>query len=307
MIIRNFTWADLPALVEFVNLVQRAGGDAHTMSLSSLKEELAHPGLAPEENCFFFEDDPQGPQDGGLRAYFVLHPELRIGRAVLELGIHPTHKERGIEREVVKSALTRAKGLGARVLHISVPPSEFWRNLLEEEGFSQVRCYWMMQSDDGKVPSVELPQGFVIESFRPGDEERLTQVQNASFDGSWGFCPNTVEEVSYRAGMSVCTPEGILLLTHGDDTAGYCWTFIEGDSQNPVGVIGMIGIVPAYRGRGLGRPILGAGMEYLQSFGAKYIKLDVDGENSAAIGLYTSVGFKKANELHWFEARLSGV
>ena len=299
MITRKFTWGDLPALVEFMNLLRIAGGDDSMVSLSSLKEELAQPGLAPEENCFLFEDADE------LRAYSILHPELRIGRTVLELGIHPDHTGGTLEKEVVRYALARAKALGARVLHICLPPSEFWANLLEEEGISLVRVYCVMRWQQGKVPSVKLPQGYVIEEFRHGDEERLTQVQNSSFDGSWGFCPNTVEEVSFRAGMSICTPEGILFLTHGDHTAGYCWTSILGGSQNPIGVIGMIGIVPAYRGLALSRPILLAGMEYLHSRGVKYIRLDVDGANEPAIKLYNSVGLKKAMERHWFEARLS--
>ena len=53
---RNFTWADLPALVEFTNLARQASGDEPTVSLSSLEEHLAQPGLSPEENCFLFED-----------------------------------------------------------------------------------------------------------------------------------------------------------------------------------------------------------------------------------------------------------
>ncbi len=315
MITRNFTWADLPALTEFISLVRRAEGDERTVSTSSLREYLARPGLAPEENCSFFVSD-----EAELRAFFILHPELRIGRTVLELGIHPSYTETGIARQVIRSALDRAKRLGARVLHICLSPSEFWRVLLEEEGFSRVRVYWAMQWHEAATPRVALPQGFAIESFRPGDEERLTQVQNASFGGSWGFCPNTVEEVRYGASMSICPPEGILFLTdrtaNGDVTAGYCWTCVlpgagtrslapsPDSGESSIGVIGMIGITPPYRGRGLSAPILLAGMEYLHSRGVKYIRLDVDGGNTPAIKLYTSVGFKNAQDLHWFEARL---
>ena len=298
---RNFTWADLPALVKFINLARQASGNEPTVSLSSLQEHLAQPGSLPEENCFLFEDGHE------LQGYSALRHERPIGRVVLEQVIHPGHIERGTEKEVVGSALARAHDLGARVLHICLPPSEFWASLLEGEGFSRVRDYRLMRWQGKLVPPVELPEGFAIESFHPGDAERLTQVQNASFDGSWGFCPNTVEEVSYRAGMNISAPEGIIFLTHGVDTAGYCWTCLLGDLQNRIGVIGMIGIDPAYRGRGLSRPILLAGMEYLHSKNVEHIKLDVDEENHPAIRLYNAVGFQKTMDLYWFEARLSGV
>ncbi len=301
MRMRSFTWADLPALVELVRAVRKTEGDGRIVNESSLKEELSIPGLDPERDCTLFEDEKS------FLAYSILHTELRIGRTILEIGVHLDHNEKdGLERAAVRAGLAYAKSLGAGVLHVCVPPSEFWTDLLKEEGFSQVREYWMMKWQDESVPSVELPQGFSIEGFQPGDEERLTRVQNASFTGSWGFCPNTIEEVSYLAGMSICTPDGILFLAHGAETAGYCWTSVLGDARNPVGVIWMIGVAPAYRGQGLGNPILMAGMEYLKSRGVGSITLDVDGGNTLAIKLYTSVGFEKALEVHWFEAELSG-
>ena len=299
MIIRNYTWADLSALAALTRRIREAGGSDSAMSTSSLKEELGQPGLAPEENCTLFEHKE------ALVAYSVLHPELRIGRAVLELVIHPTHAEGAIEAEAVRAGLARATSLEARVLHMCVHPSEFWEELLKGKGFALVRRYLLMRWNGEEVSPVNLREGFAIETFRTGDEERLTQVQNASFGGNWGFCPNTVEEVRYRAGMSMSSPEGILFLAHGDETAGYCWTCITGAPENPIGVIGMIGIAPAYRGQGLSRPILLAGMGYLHSRGVSSIRLDVDGENQPAIGLYTSVGFNRTMELHWFEARLS--
>ena len=298
MTVRTFTWADLPALFELVSLV-RAGGAEGPGSTELLREELAQPGLAPQENCFLYENDRE------LQAYYIVHPELPIGRAVLEMGLRPGHTGGGIEREVVRSAMVRAKGMGAGALHVCLPPTESRRALLEEEGFSKVRDYWTMRWRQKELSSTELPEGFSVESSRPVDVQRLTEVQNASFSGSWGFCPNTVEEVTHRAGMSICSPEGILFLAHGKDTAGYCWTCVRGDSGSLIGVIWMIGIAPAYRGRGLSKPILLAGMDYLNSRGVKTIRLDVDGDNSPAIGLYTSVGFVKVGEDHWFEAPLS--
>ncbi len=68
--------------------------------------------------------------------------------------------------------------------------------------------------------------------------------------------------------------------------------------------MGMIGVVPDYRGQGVSRAILLAGMEYLGSIGVAVIALQVDGSNTPAIGLYTSVGFEKAGEHQWFERDL---
>ena len=301
MIVRNFTWDDVQVLVDLITLVREKGGDGRTVTLSILREELAQPGLAPEENCTLFANEK------GLQAYSVIHPELRIGRTVLEMGIHPDSTGAEVKGMVVQSAVARAQALGARVLHVCVPAKGSWGNLLVDEGLSHVRSYSLMRWQQTEVPAAELPQGFGIEKFQPGHEEKLTKVQNASFDGSWGFCPNTIEEVQYRAGMNMSTRGGIFFLNDGSETAGYCWTCIHGHSANPIGVIGMIGIDPVYRGRGLSKPILLAGMRYLHSSGVKYIGLDVDGLNEPAIKLYTSVGFKQAMELHWFEARLSGV
>ena len=303
--IRSFTWADLHELLEFINLTRNSEGDNRVLSPTSLRGELARPGLSPEENCHLFVDDCTTHAGNGLWAYSILHPELKIGRTILELGIHPSLNGTGVEKEVIRDAVARSRALGASTLHVSVTPSEYWETIMEGEGFSLVRCYWLMRWQEPKVPSVELPQGYGIESFRPGDEERLTMVQNASFGGSWGFCPNTVEEVSYGVGMSISNRDGIIFLTHGDDTAGYCWTYIIGESRPVAGIIGMIGITPEYRGRGLSKPILLAGMNYLYSGGVDYIGLDVDAENAPGVRLYTSVGFKKAQEYHWFESRLS--
>ncbi len=155
-----------------------------------------------------------------------------------------------------------------------------------------------------ELASAELPAGFAVRSYHNGDAPVFTQVQNDAFEGSWGFCPNTVEQIEYRSGMANTSHQGILLLCEGDKTAGYCWTCLVPARNGTKGVIGMIGVVPGYRGRGISRPILLEGMKYLRSIDVTEIGLQVDGSNAPAIGLYTSVGFEKAGESQWFTREL---
>ena len=105
--------------------------------------------------------------------------------------------------------------------------------------------------------------------------------------------------------MAANYPYGIFFICQNNHTAGYCWTYVTGNSTQPIGAIGMIGITPAYRGKGLSKQLLLTGMNYLCASGVQDVRLDVDGGNIAAIGLYESVGFEKVGELHWFEAVLS--
>jgi len=73
------------------------------------------------------------------------------------------------------------------------------------------------------------------------------------------------------------------------------------------GVIGMIAVVPDYRGKGVIRHILQSGMKHLRSIGLAEIDLGVDGNNASAVGLYESTDFKTMGERHWFERVLPGT
>ena len=297
--VRNFTWEDTPALSELANLAGRKDGSDLEVTDSSFIDKMRQPNLYPEQDCFLFEDGTQ------LRAYSLLQRELPIRRAVLEIEVHPDYRESGVEREIIIKGLERAKAVGAPVLHICVGPSEFWSSLLESEGFKRVRQYWVMEWEAEQLPPMDLPPGYVIQSFQPGDEDRLTRTQNAAFEASWGFCPNTVEEIAYRLTIPRDNPPEIVFLSNEGDTAGYCWTAINESSEKTVGFIEMVGVAPDYRGRGLGKPTALAGMHRLNMRGARSIRLNVDEQNTPAKAMYTSIGFKKTQELHWFEAQVS--
>ncbi len=296
MDVRKFTWADLPQLTHLIGLANSSDEGFRTEDL--LAEDLGRPGLLPEDNCTLFDSDDE------LVAASLIHPELPIGRAVLEMWLHPGHIEPSLQSALVQTGIAYAGSMGSRVLHVCVSPHGPWPLLLQNEGLAKVRTYWLMRWQEPELAPVELPEALSLGRYLPGNAEELTGIQNAAFGGHWGFCPNTSEEIAYRAEMSISPHDGILLLRSDAATVGYCWTCTLGDAPHSIGVISMIGIDPAFRGKGLSKPVLLAGMEYLRSQDVKYIQLDVDSENTPAVKLYSSIGFKVVEELHWFEASL---
>ena len=288
---RNYTADWLPALLDFVETSSHWGDQHRELGRRVFQDRLGYPGLSPQDNCLLLEEG------GGIQGYMLVSPEPPIGRAVLEL---ESVGQTG-ELELVRWGVRRAKALGAEVVHLCVAEGSPKAEALTSEGFTLVRRYWTMVCQRRDLPEPAMPDGFSVRQFQRGDVEALTEVQNAAFEGSWGFSPNTLEQIRYRTGMADTSHEGILLLEHGDKTAGYCWTNlipVDGDIR---GVIGMIGLSPDYRGRGISSAILLRGMKYLRGLGAADIRLQVDENNTPAIRLYTWAGFEKTEKLHWFE------
>ena len=299
LLIRNFHQNDVPSLVELENRLRQEQGNTSSATERSLREYLGQPNLRVDENSFLYlvEGKPIG------FALLCIEPPLK--RSVLELKIHPDYVEQNVERVLIKTALQKATDLDAKVLHFQTRQNPFLENLLTAEGFSPVRLYWIMQWIPDNVPSVIIPDGFSLRSYQGiEDAKKLMFIQNSSFDGTWGFSPNTVEEIIYRTEMSITSPEGIIFLCDGKTIAGYCWTFILERSSSKIGVISMIGIDPAYRHRRLGRPLLQAGLKYLHCRGVSHVELEVDSQNVPAVGLYKWMGFEKVMECQWFGVSL---
>ena len=298
MPVRSYTGDRLLDLLDFVESVRGWGSQGRDLARRTFREVLAQPDLAPSNNCFLLEED------GKVQGFCLVTPELPISRTVLEFEVAPHLSGSSPERDLLHRGTERARELGARVSHICFPQAEHWADLLRLEGFVHARTYWDMVWDQDALPHWQVPQEFAVRSFEPGDAVLLTEVQNSAFDGSWGFCPNSVEQIEYRTSMSNTSHQGILFLHQGEKAAGYCWTYVVPVNGGIRGLIGMIGVVPQYRGQGVSRAILLAGMKYLMSIGVADIALQVDGSNTPAIRLYKSVGFEKVGEYHWFERDL---
>ena len=297
----NYTNSHYAALVEFVVSQGNQGSDSKELCRATFEGVLGQPGLDPTENCMVLE------HEGKITGMALVFREFPIGRSIIEVMTTPEITGSHEDIELVKRAVAQAKSARLNVAHVCVPQYSGRGKILEQGGFSPVRTYLEMLWNLDELPEVALPAGYSVRSFEPGDTALLTSVQNDAFTGSWGFCPNTEEQIEYRTRMPNTSKPGILFLFEGDRLAGYCWT-IKVPSENGVrGMIGMIGVVPGYRGRGVSQHILHAGMKYLRSAGMLEICLDVDGNNDPAVRLYKSTGFKTLGERHWFERVLPGT
>ena len=264
-----------------------------------LSENLYQPNYSPERDLFIVETA------GNIVGYVDVETELNIGRVILNCLIHPEHRRKGLAAELLGYAMHRAKELGVKVAHVNIARDNVAaRSVLSKLGFRFVRRFLQLRLDMTKVLGQDIGQAALpCRHLQRGEEDKLTQIQNRSFAGTWGFNPNSVEEISYRTNLSRCSPEDVVLTCDGDKVIGYCWTstMYEAGANERKGQIFMLGVDPDYRGRGIGKGVLLAGLSYLRSEGFQVAELTVDSENKVACDLYQSIGFEVQTTSLWYE------
>jgi mycothiol synthase len=302
--IRNYHSRDFERVVQLVTEVQELGRSDCSISLSDLFESLRESDSCLKENLFIAE------RSGEIVGYAEVKPELNIGRAVLSWLVHPRHRSGALTVGLVDRAVYRTRALGIMTLHVNISQDSFTaKRFLTRRGFTFVRRFLELRLDLTEMVLPEISKSASpCRPSQPGEEGRLTQLQNRSFAGTWGFNPNTIEEITYRISLPHSSRDDIFLIFDSDKPVGYCWTRTESwKNKAPgegTGRIYMLGVDPDYRGRGLGRQLLLVGLSYLKSKGLRGAVLTVDSKNKAARILYTSVGFKPWKSSLWYEKRL---
>ena len=264
-----------------------------------LSEHLNRPNYSPEQDLFIVETA------GNTVGYLDILPEIKIGRVILNCFIHPEHRRRGLASKLLGYALSRAEELRVKVAHVNISQNNAAaKSLLSGLGFRFIRRFLQLRLDITKVRWQDFDQAvFQCRHLQRGEEEKLTQIQARSFAGAWGYNPNTVAEIIYQINLSNCSPDDVIVVYGGDKVVGYCWTGVnrEAASGEEEGRIYMLGVDPDYRGRGIGRVALLAGLSHLQHKGFQVAELTVDSGNRAACALYRAVGFRVRTSSLWYE------
>jgi mycothiol synthase len=297
--IRNYQPSDFDKYVLLIAEAEKLEPTGRCASPQIVAEQLEQPNYSPEQDLFILWSD-------NIAGYMNVKPELDIGRVVLDCWVHPEHRRRGLAIKLLGYTLDRAKELGAEVAHVNIGEDNVVATrVLHRLDFSPIRRYLELRLDIADVGELDV-DGVDPDCryLQPGGEDKLTQLQNRAFAGTWGYNPNTVEEIIFRINISTCSRKDIILTYDGDRAIGCCWTGIiceEGIPSVRKGRIHMLGVDPDYRGKGIGRQLMMAGLARLRDRCLKVAELTVDSENKAACALYRSIGFKVQANTFWYQ------
>lgn len=298
--IRNYQPSDFNHYVVLNTEAEKLEPTGRSVSPRAIAENLRRPNYSSEQDLFVVEIADS------IVGYMDVTPELDIGRVILDCWVHPQHRRRGVATQLFSYARHRARELQAKVAHVNIMEGNvIAKNVLTTRlGFKFVRRFLQLRLDIAKVHRQDVDQAAVqCRHLKRGEEQKLTQIQNRCFAGTWGYDPNTVEQIVYRINSSYCSPRDVVLACDGDKVIGYCWTrtAYEAASGKREGQIFMLGVDADYQGRGVGKTVLLAGLAYLENKGFETAKLTVDSKNKIAGALYRSVGFEVRASSLWYE------
>jgi len=266
---------------------------------------LAHmvkrPNYDAREDLFYAEVSDE------VIGYVNVLPELRIKRVVLDCRVSPKAGLGSVPTELLYHGLERARELRMRKAHVGLSPTDSApAGTLSDLGFSQIRVHLELVLDLPGV-TLEIPEvsGVTCCHLQAGEEARLAHIQNRCFAGTWAYNPNKAEDIRWRLDVKGNSLDDVIFAEKAGQYIGYCWTVPncgqDLSTGRSKGQIYMMGVAPAFRGKGVGRKLLQAGLSYLQSKGKEIIDLTVDSGNPPAVKLYDSQGFRLRDKTLWYE------
>jgi mycothiol synthase len=227
--------------------------------------------------------------------YAQLSGDRARGEFALELVVDPgTPRPSDVSEALVAAALDQVGAVGGGTVRLWVAQAgetsdalAARHRLVHERDLLQMRCRLPLPLVGG-APELAV----ATRPFLPGlDERAWLATNNRAFashpeQGHWDL--DTLVE---REKEEWFDPEGFLVLEAEGRMAGFCWTKVHAGTHPPMGEIYVIGVDPDFRGRGWGRALTRAGLDWLAAHGQSVGMLYVDAENRAAVSLYRSLGF----------------
>lgn len=256
----------------------------------------------------FSEQFVLGLSDGrlGHRHFLAFDGERLLGLAACddascELVVAPGERRRG-----VSTALLHELGDRDVWAHGNLPAA---RSLAEGLGRTMTRRLLVMAVEGDAlqeaarfeplddVEALDLAES--VERFgRDTVEEAWLSANNEAFSwhpeqGGWDRARLTrAQEAEWFAEEDV-----LFLWTVNEPVmAGFHWTKWHTEETPAFGEVYVVGLASAFRGRGLGDPLLRLGLAHMVGKGAERVILYVEAENAPAVRVYRNLGFHVAEE-----------
>jgi ribosomal protein S18 acetylase RimI-like enzyme len=149
----------------------------------------------------------------------------------------------------------------------------------------------------GGLTAAPVPEGIVLREATRADATTIAAAYHASYDGDWTAAESLedIERAFDGGNGTLLTTASFVALDHDGHILGAVLTVLDAPwDHTPRGpfVIDVF-VVPAARGRGIGRALMLAAMA---GSPAPTIALRVERDNAAALALYASLGFDEAGD-----------
>lgn len=230
----------------------------------------------------------------------------------------PAYRGQGIGSRLLQWGIAHAKDItfaqspeDARIVLQTFATEATGRALFEAHGFENTRQSWIMHKELDQEPPVELPDGFQILTL--ADHLVLSDfawVHELTFRDHRGHVPNERETVAKRWQALIDAqphhdPALFMLLREGDKDVGVILTWPEAEDDASCADISVLGVLPAYRRRGLGELLLRHIFHVLRERGIRKVGLSVDASSlTGAQRLYDRVGMNVTRIWYAYEYEL---
>jgi len=137
------------------------------------------------------------------------------------------------------------------------------------------------------LPGIGRLGALLIKEHYDFDPQRFLPARPGTPEGYASFIGTQLED----------TDKAVLVADTDGDVIGYAYAAIEGYDymalRGPAGVLHDIIVAPEHRGRGVGRLLLDAMLEFFRSRGVPRVVLSTAERNEAAQRLFASAGFRR--------------
>lgn len=293
---------DVPAWAILTNALAAADGTGEFYDAEDLAEELDEDGVDPQHDTWAVWDGDQMVAYGQVRVSGMNNEG--VIRCNVDGGVLPSHRRRGIGRELLQRMEDRAVALST-LRHPDQPvqlrtsgqgENADVRGLLERRGYRPVRYFTLMRIADlqGATLPPESGVGEVrvvpVDASDAAQREAVRRAHADAFRDHWGsteWNPQKWDDFvlgrPFRAALSrvAVAPDGIVLAFSLGSR------YVDGEFY-----IGIVGSRRAARGKGLAKATLIGALHAARQAGFAVAELEVDSQNpTGALGLYESVGF----------------
>ena len=145
----------------------------------------------------------------------------------------------------------------------------------------------MVIRDLANLPEIEIPEGYELRTYLPGDEQAWADIMNTGI-GEW-----TAEKCRERLiTQPQFLPDGLFFVTFQGKPVGSACAWRKSLDEWKVGILHMICVLPEHRSKRLGYVLNLAVLHYLRDHGFGEAWLSTDDFRIPAIKSYLRIGFE---------------